>query len=331
MPPPTLADARHALGRARRGATRLARATAERVRPLRSPPAVGGNGELWADQARPVPEGWTEAGIREVMASFRIDDGQPGDLLPYVTDALWRFLHTWGLVRGERGRALELGGNPYFITWLLEEFTELDVSVANYFSGPTGAARQTLRYRQQGRDHEVDIEYQQFNLEEDRFPYDEGSFGVVLFCEIIEHLLMDPLHALREIHRVLEPGGLLVLTTPNVARLGNVLTITAGGNIYDPYSGFGPYGRHNREYTRHELHQLLGFAGFGELHSFTADAHPADLRRQPGYDQVAPALVHRRADLGQYLFVAGRATSTPSPGLPTAFYRSWPASELVEL
>ncbi len=94
----------------------------------------------------------------------------------------------------------------------------------------------------------------------------------MLFCEIVEHLLLDPLHALHEIHRVLRPSGLLVLTTPNVARLGNVLALVAGANIYDPYSGFGPLGRHNREYTRHELVALLRFAGFTVEAAFTARA-----------------------------------------------------------
>lgn len=278
----------------------------------------------------PLPEEWSEAEIREVMSTFRIDASPEGSLQPYVDDALWRFLHTWGMVRDESGRALELGANPYFITWLLHEHTGLDLELANYFGAPAGSYQQLLTYRSRGVDAELPCTFQQFNLEEDRFPYDDGSFEVVVFCEIIEHLLMDPLHSLREIRRVLAPNGLLVLSTPNVARLGNVLSMIEGLNIYDPYSGHGPYGRHNREFTRHELHRLLEFAGFGEITSFTADAHPShDTTRGP-YDAVAPSLTGRADDLGQYVFVAARATAEPRPGLPTMLYRSWPAEQLVE-
>ena len=106
------------------------------------------------------------------------------------------------------------------------------------------------------------------------FPFESDSFDVVLFCEVIEHLLMDPVVALREIKRVLRPGGSLVVSTPNVARLENMARLAAGANLYDPYSGYGPYGRHNREYTRHELVKLLEFVGFQPDIHFTADVHP---------------------------------------------------------
>jgi SAM-dependent methyltransferase len=41
-----------------------------------------------------------------------------------------------------------------------------------------------------------------------------ASFDTVISCETIEHLV-DPVGALREFHRLLRPGGRLVLTTPN--------------------------------------------------------------------------------------------------------------------
>ncbi len=49
-------------------------------------------------------------------------------------------------------------------------------------------------------------------------PFQSASFGVVIIKHIVEHL-PDPPQALREIHRVLEPDGLLVLATPNLDSL----------------------------------------------------------------------------------------------------------------
>jgi 2-polyprenyl-3-methyl-5-hydroxy-6-metoxy-1,4-benzoquinol methylase len=40
------------------------------------------------------------------------------------------------------------------------------------------------------------------------------TFDTVISCETIEHLT-DPVGALREFHRVLKPGGRVILTTPN--------------------------------------------------------------------------------------------------------------------
>jgi SAM-dependent methyltransferase len=47
-------------------------------------------------------------------------------------------------------------------------------------------------------------------------PYDSARFDAVVSMDVVEHLV-DPLPWLREALRVLKPGGLLFLTTPNYA------------------------------------------------------------------------------------------------------------------
>jgi 2-polyprenyl-3-methyl-5-hydroxy-6-metoxy-1,4-benzoquinol methylase len=49
-------------------------------------------------------------------------------------------------------------------------------------------------------------------------PYREGAFNVVIIKHIVEHL-PDPAQAIREIGRVTEPGGILILATPNLGSL----------------------------------------------------------------------------------------------------------------
>ena len=61
-----------------------------------------------------------------------------------------------------------------------------------------------------------------FNSETELYPYEDATFDVVLFCEILEHLIVDPIKAIAEINRVLKQGGYLILTTPNAARLDNI-------------------------------------------------------------------------------------------------------------
>ena len=53
-----------------------------------------------------------------------------------------------------------------------------------------------------------------------RLPYDDASFDVVLLVEVIEHL-SDHQAALGELSRILKPGGVLILTTPNIMRLNS--------------------------------------------------------------------------------------------------------------
>ena len=59
-------------------------------------------------------------------------------------------------------------------------------------------------------------------------PFRAGSFAGLLTGELIEHVY-DPLALLRECHRVLAPGGLLVLTTPNLAAVQDRLAFLPGG------------------------------------------------------------------------------------------------------
>lgn len=49
-------------------------------------------------------------------------------------------------------------------------------------------------------------------------PYRDGAFNVVIIKHIVEHL-PDPEKAIREIGRVTEPGGILILATPNLDSL----------------------------------------------------------------------------------------------------------------
>ena len=164
----------------------------------------------------PLPEGISEQQLFEFITSVRVKDAPEAEMKAYGTNDFKRFVYTWGLAKEIKGKCLELGGNPYFTTMLLKKFTNLDVSLANYFGYENnGEFTQTVSYKDldQSKKNE-DLKYMHFNVEKDEFPYKEGVFDLVIFAEIIEHLLNDPCSVLREIKRVLKPGGTLILTTP---------------------------------------------------------------------------------------------------------------------
>lgn len=278
----------------------------------------------------PIPDGTSRDEVLAALTNFSIDGAEPGELDAYAREDCDRFLYTLSLIPPGSLKILEVGANPYFLTYLLKKFRpEAELTLLNFFGGEAGRRRQTLAVQApDGAVERYDLEYHNLNIEEADLPFEEGSFDVVLYCEVIEHMLNDPVATLRRVKHVLRQDGWLVLTTPNVARLENVARLVAGSNIYDPYSGYGPYGRHNREYNRHELHHLLRYCGFSEELFFTADVHPNRAGDFAGLDQLEPLLRTRSADLGQYLFTRQRNTGALPPQLPGWLYRSYPAEAL---
>lgn len=135
------------------------------------------------------------------------------------------------------------------------------------------------------------FEFYNFNVEVHRFPFDSRSFDLVLCCEIIEHLAMDPMFLLSEINRVLKFGGMLLLTTPNIAgaRALKALLYGYAPHLYSAYYRSRSTNRHNIEYSAHELRALVEAAGFGEIsletHDCWTEPDPAIMRvlRHGGY------------------------------------------------
>jgi len=74
---------------------------------------------------------------------------------------------------------------------------------------------------------ELGIKVSKIDINEDNFPYPDGKFDFVLASEIIEHLY-NPDFFLKEIYRVLHPGGILVLSTPNLACWRNRILLMMG-------------------------------------------------------------------------------------------------------
>jgi SAM-dependent methyltransferase len=81
----------------------------------------------------------------------------------------------------------------------------------------------------------------------------DASADVITFWEVIEHLY-DPRRALAEAHRVLRPGGLIVISTPNRASLD--------ARLFGPYWVGYEVPRHLNIFSRDSLAALLVDCGF---------------------------------------------------------------------
>lgn len=281
------------------------------------------------------PDGLSQEHVRAFLKTIRVDGGPVSEFEGYVDRDWRRFVYTWMLCRDLEGKCLEIGAAPYFTTALLKEFTELELVLSNYSPTSDKVSENVVQWVRPQEKSAVEhrMPHDLFNVETDTLPYPDGSFDVVLFCEVLEHLTNDPLSALIEIRRVLKPGGRLILTTPNAASARNLLKIITGKNVHDRYSAYGPYGRHNREYTRNEVRDVLGTLGFSTEMIFTANVLFPRASQQIGsfFAELYFRLFSRaraRA-LGQYIFVSAVKGTAHEAVRPSWLFRSYADDEMT--
>ncbi len=282
-----------------------------------------------------LPAGTTADDLFSYLAGSRDPRAPEADAehRAYVANDFTRFVRTLALVDPGASDILEVGADPYFTTLLLRRFRpSARLTLTNGF----GDALHGNRVELVGPDGTpVDLEYSRFNMETDPLPFAPGSFDTVLCCEVLEHMTMDPLAALTRINEALRPGGTLVLTTPNAARWQNVVRVLAGRTVEDQYSAYGPYGRHNREYTVDEVRALATRAGFAVETWYTADVGGPAARRPSAKGAVramttaALAVYPGRARrLGFYTFARLKKVSDAGSVKPGWLYKSYPSSEM---
>ncbi len=89
-------------------------------------------------------------------------------------------------------------------------------------------------------------------------PYPDGYFSTVTMLAVFEHVPMDSLMSLlREVRRVLEPGGVFVMTTP-AGWTGWLLAAMARLNLVS----HDEIDEHQGSYSLPEIRVILATAGF---------------------------------------------------------------------
>lgn len=97
-----------------------------------------------------------------------------------------------------------------------------------------------------------------FDIEEDAIPYGNDSFDVVTMLAVLEHLTPHCLvDRMKEIRRVLKPGGLFIITTPAVWT-DLLLKVLAKLRIVSPIE----VQEHKAAYSHHKVNALLDAAGY---------------------------------------------------------------------
>lgn len=108
------------------------------------------------------------------------------------------------------------------------------------------------------------IHYKDCNLEHENIPFDK-KFDIILCCEVIEHInfskrLIDDF--IQDISRHLTDDGILIMSTPNIASLKNMIKLFLGRNIYDAWDSSFVDSKVNRtphvhEFTISELEHIF--------------------------------------------------------------------------
>lgn len=179
--------------------------------------------------------------------------------LEYLTQHRYRFDALLdALAAGEPPRALlDVGTTPF--TLYLSRALE-----------GTGVCTVDLTELLRERCERDGVEFHRCDLAASPLPFADDRFDVVLFTEVLEHLVVPPSVVLPELRRVLRPGGALLASVPNIATLARRTRFLLG---HSPLEGAESqlktdwvHGRgHVHEFTRVEVAALF------ESHGFTVE------------------------------------------------------------
>ena len=190
--------------------------------------------------------------LDEVQAELK-DLGQ--HIVEYFETSRPRYEYTLSLaLEQDGGRILDVGCSPGHLAMAL---VKAGFEVQGIDLNPLWLAKYAPGWPER-------LQITHTNIEQDPMPFPSESFDLVIFTEVLEHIaITDPCVILGEIRRVLRPGGRMLLSTPNVANLSNVVALIQGENVFWPPEIFyGSVDRHNREYAPSELLRLVERAGF---------------------------------------------------------------------
>jgi SAM-dependent methyltransferase len=227
-----------------------------------------------------------------------------------------RLARTVDILVGQKptGKMLEMGTSGFIPMACKHLLPDLEIHGTHLDPSIIGSANVELavgRYKTSVHCYSVDLEY-------GMIPVKDKTFDIVLCCEVLEHMEIDPMFMLAEANRILKDDGILVLTTPNVVSSRGLTKMLSGVEPYFfmQYHKSREYHRHNYEYSAKSLRKILKAAGF-DITVWTEDLF------EDGLTNTVDAL--RKAgftieDVGDNLIAVGKKTSSVIDRYPSGFY-----------
>jgi len=147
----------------------------------------------------------------------------------------------------------------------------------------------------------------------------DGDYDVVLCMGVIEHIPSSPRPLLATLDRLLRPGGLLVLDTPNLVHLYNRQKFARGetvlADIAAQYETELPFEGHHREYTIPELVWMLQRIGHRQIAVEAFNYSSYALGTLTSRDAVNHWNMVRDPSMREYLMTV---SEKPAAGAPAA-------------
>lgn len=133
-----------------------------------------------------------------------------------VNHHLSRYMEILNLIpkMREKAKVLDIGSGPGHVSILLSTLFQYEVHSTDFHLEEFSYWEKRLR--------NYHVEFKPFDLnglEKDHLPFENDSFDIALFCDVIGNLTVHPLKVFSEIGKTLRIGGYLIFTTDNVLKL----------------------------------------------------------------------------------------------------------------